>query len=155
MSNNIVTSSETSFLPILGLTIDQYNQLMQLLKSNSLNLANHTSKKNLLTHTWIANSKASNHMVELETLLDDIQPIYNHTPINIPNGNEFHVIHVGSTTFVISQFFTLCFYICLKKYKKIKKICSLCICIIFSNFNVFLKEFKISFQCVQLLTPYF
>jgi hypothetical protein len=102
MSNNIVTSSETSFLPILGLTIDQYNQLMQLLNSNSLNLANRTSKKNLSTHTWIANSKASNHIVELETLLDDKQPIYNHTPINISNGNELPVIHVGSTTFVIS-----------------------------------------------------
>lgn len=135
MSNNIVTSSETSFLPILGLTIDQYNQLMQLLKSNSLNLANHTSKKNLLTHTWIANSKASNHMVELETLLDDIQPIYNHTPINIPNGNEFHVIHVGST--IISQFFTLCFYICLKKYKKIKKKYVLYVFASFSAISIF------------------
>lgn len=118
MSNNIVTSSETSFLPILGLTIDQYNQLMQLLNINSLNLTNHTNKKNLSTHTWIVNSKASNHVVELKTLLDDIQPIHNHTPVNIPNGNELQVIHVGSTTFVTSQFFTLCFYNLKKKYKK-------------------------------------
>ena len=92
---------------------------MQLLNSNSLNLANHTGTKNILTHSWIVNSKASNHMVELEILLNDIQPIRNHTPINIPNGNELSIIHVGSTTFFISQFFTLYFYN-LKKYKKIK-----------------------------------
>lgn len=101
---NPATANSEGAAPSLGLTTDQYNQLLNLLNgaSTTANLAGNSpfffcsSAPSSPPATWIIDSGASNHMTHTLSFFTNHASVPHAKPVKLPTGDVTPISYIGS-----------------------------------------------------------